>query len=218
MTRPARLPLFGQVRLRRVRKERLIALWQSVVRKTGITIHNGVRVERIAQQPWGFEVTTSAGPALTRTVLLATGRRGVPRKLGVPGEHLSHVAYRVDDPARYRGQHVLIVGGGDSALEAALALARERVAAITVTYRGSVPARAKPAIRRRFEDVVAAGRITVIAGSHVGRIETGRAIVFVGQRAHAIRADSVIICAGGVLPMELLSDIGVRVETKYGTA
>ncbi len=218
MTRPARLPLFGTVRLRKVRKERLLALWQSVVQKTGIKIHNGVRVERITPQQWGFEVATSAGPALTSTVLLATGRRGSPRRLGIPGEDLPHVVYSLDDPAQYRGRHVLIVGGGDSALEAAIALSRQRVASVTLTYRGSTPTRAKPVNRQRFDEAVRSGQIIFVANSTPRAIEVGRVTLDVDRRLQALRADAVIICAGGMLPTSLLHDIGVHVETKYGTA
>ena len=218
MTRPAVLPLYGKVKLRRARKERLLALWQSVVRKTGIEIRGGVRVTHISPYPWGFEIETSAGIARSRTVLLATGRRGSPRRLGIPGETQSKVVYSLDDPAQYRGQHVLVVGGGDSALETAIALARQPVASVTLSYRGSNFNRARPANRRRFEDAVRAGWINFLPDSHLQAIEPAYVVIDQsGRRQHA-RNDAVIICAGGLLPTSLLADIGVRIETKYGTA
>ena len=218
MTRPALLPLFGKVRLRRVRKERLIAFWQSVMRKTGLKIRQGVRVGRIEPTDWGFEVSTSAGVARTKTVLLATGRRGSPRRLGVPGEELAKVVYSLDDPAQYRGRHVLIVGGGDSALEAATELSRHRLASLTLSYRGTELTRAKPAIRTRFDERAGRGRVQVLWASHVRAIAPDHVIIEQPQRRNALRNDAVIICAGGLLPTSLLAEIGVRVEWKYGTA
>jgi thioredoxin reductase (NADPH) len=218
MTRPARLPLYGKVRLRRVRKERLLALWQSVVTKTGIEIRGGVRVERITPHDWGFELATTSGVCRTSTVLLATGRRGSPRRLGVPGEDLDKVVYSLDDSGQYRGQHVLVVGGGDSALEAAIALAASSAASVTLSYRGQNITRAKSVNRRRFDDVVSTGRIQVLWDSHVRAIEQTRVVIDQLGRRHTPHNDAVIICAGGLLPTSLLADIGVRVETKYGTA
>jgi thioredoxin reductase (NADPH) len=217
MTRTAHLPLYGKVRLRRVRKERLLALWQKVVQQTGVEIQNGVKVERINPQPFGFEVTTSNGICRTATVLLATGRRGSPRRLGVPGEELSKVVYSLDDPAQYQGQRVLVVGGGDSALEAALAVARQPGAQVTLSYRGTSFDRAKPTNRRRIEEAMRSGSARVLFNSQVRSIQADAVIIDVGGQQQAVANDTVIICAGGVLPTAFLAEIGVLVETKFGT-
>ena len=218
MTRPATLPLYGKVKLNRVRKERLLDLWRSVLRKTQLDIHQGVRVERITPADWGFEVITSEGVARSRTLLLATGRRGSPRKLGVPGEELSKVVYSLDDPNQYRGQDVLVVGGGDSALEAAIELARYPVASVTLSYRGTSFSRAKPLNRQRFEDSLRGGLLHVLMESQVRSIEADRVTLDQLGRQRMLRNDAVIICAGGMLPTSLLADVGVEVERKYGTA
>lgn len=218
MTRTAHLPLYGKVRLRRVRKERLLALWQKVVQQSGVEIQNGVRVERIIPQPFGFEVTTSNGICRTATVLLATGRRGSPRRLGVPGEDLSKVVYSLDDPGQYRGQRVLVVGGGDSALEAAVTVSRQPGAQVTLSYRGTGFDRAKPANRRRIEEAMRTGGVAVLFGSQVRSILADQVIVGrASQQQQSVQNDAVIICAGGVLPTAFLAEIGVLVETKYGT-
>jgi thioredoxin reductase/ferredoxin len=218
MTRPAELPLYGRVRFRRVRKERLIALWRDVFAKTGLTIYDRIRVDRIVPMGRGFEVRTSAGAYRTRAVLLATGRRGAPRKLGVPGEEQAKVAYAFDDAGLYRGRHVLVVGGGDSALEVAAALARGGVASVTLSYRGEMPNRARPVARRRFEAALGAGKLTFLPNSQVRAIEAERVVLDVAGQAKVLRNDAVIVCIGGLLPTELLADAGIAVETKYGAA
>ena len=218
MTRPATLPLYGKVHLKRVRKERLLTLWHDVIRKTGVRIHEGVRVQRITPADGHFEVETSAGPALGSAILLATGRRGSPRKLGVPGENLAKVVYRLDAPSQYRGKHVLVVGGGDSALETAMELARRPVKSISLCHRGSVFERAKPATRQRFEAAAKAGPINVLMESQVSSIEAGRVLIERAGVTRALPNDAVIVCAGGVLPTLMLDAIGVAVERKSGTA
>jgi thioredoxin reductase (NADPH) len=218
MTRTAHLPLYGKVRLRRVRKERLLALWQKVVQQTGVEIQNGVKVERISPEPFGFEVTTTNGICRAATVLLATGRRGSPRRLGIPGENLSKVVYSLDDPAQYRGQRVIVVGGGDSALEAALAVSRQPDARVTLSYRGSSFDRAKPTNRRRIEEAVNEGRVKLLIGSQVRSIQADAVTIDVAGQLQTMPNDLVIVCAGGVLPTAFLTQIGVLVETKYGTS
>ena len=217
MTRPARLPLYGMVKLRSVRKERLLGLWQSVIAKTDVQIHHGIRVLGIGNPAWGFDVETTAGRYGARTVLLATGRRGSPRRLGVAGETLSKVVYSLVEPSQYRGRHVLVVGGGDSALEAAAELSRHAVASVTVCYRGTAFSRARPASRQRIAQARLRGRLHILFESHLRAIEPGHVVVEKDGRLHPIQNDAVIICAGGLLPSALLADIGVRVQTKYGT-
>ncbi len=218
MTRPAFLPLFGKVKFKRVRKERLLELWHAVIAKTGIEIHQGVRVDKIVHAPWGFDVSTSQGNLRARAVLLATGRRGSPKRLGVPGEDLPKVTYSLDDPTQYIGRHVMVIGGGDSALEAAVMLARHEVASITLSYRGATFERARPANRSRLEDAVSHGRVHLILGSHVRSIAADHVVVDQPGRRTRVGNDIVIVCAGGVLPTALLDDIGVTVERKFGTA
>jgi thioredoxin reductase len=151
-------------------------------------------------------------------VLLAIGRRGTPRKLGVPGEEVSKVVYRLVDPEQFRGKHVLVVGGGDSALEAAASLADERGTTVTLSYRSEAFGRAKPKNRQRVDAGAASGRIKVLLKSEVKRI-TGQSVELEHDgRPVTLKNDAVIACAGGILPTEFLKSIGIAVETKYGTA
>lgn len=218
MTRPTVLPLYGKVPFKRVRKETLLDLWRDVIGRTGLKIYEEVRVESIVPEQDRFAVTTANGVYHAATVLLALGRRGSPRKLGVAGEELPKVTYRLDTPSQYRNQHVLVVGGGDAALEAATELARHPVRTITLVHRGTAFDRAKPAIRRRFEAAVASGPINVFMSTTVHSITPTKVLIEKPEGRRSIANDALIICVGGLLPTLLLDDIGVRVERKYGTA
>ena len=124
MTAPMNLPIFGKVNVKEISKEALMKLWEDVVAKTGIKINFSERMEKIERQGDAFSIVTNRASYLTRSVLLSIGRRGTPRKLDVPGEELEKVVYRLIDPEQYRGKHVLVVGGGDAALEAAVAISQ----------------------------------------------------------------------------------------------
>jgi len=163
-------------------------------------------------------VHTQTGQYRARSVLLAMGRRGSPRKLDVPGEETPKVVYRLIDAAQYRGQAVLVVGGGDSALEAAIALAEEPGTRVTLSYRSAAFSRVKQKNRTRLEAAQAAGRVEVLLGSVVEQIDTGSVRLAIGEGRKTLDNDAVIVCAGGLMPTPLLQKAGIRFETKYGTA
>ncbi len=218
MTQPAELPLVGKVRLTQTSKESLLEFWQEIERKTGIAINYRERVERIEPRDGEFLVSTTRAEYRTSAVLLAIGRRGTPRKLGVPGEELPKVVYRLIDPEQYAGQRVLVVGGGDSALEAAASIAETSDARVALSYRGEAFARAKPRNRERVDAACRSGRLQVVLSSNVKCI--GRESVTLDHKGRELELENeaVIVSAGGILPSEFLRSIGVRVETKYGTA
>ncbi|MCG6885571.1 MAG: NAD(P)-binding domain-containing protein [Proteobacteria bacterium] len=218
MTAPVELPLIGKMQFRETTKESLMAFWQSVQQKTGLTINANERVEKIESQAGGFLTTTSQGTYRSRAILLAIGRRGTPRKLGVPGEGSSKVVYRLIDPGQYQGQNVLIVGGGDSALEAATSIAAEPAARVTISYRSEAFNRAKPKNRDKVLAAVAAGQIQVFLQSTVREIRDTSVTLVQDGRDIEIANDAVIVSAGGILPTPFLKSIGIEVETKYGTA
>ncbi|HEY8154307.1 MAG TPA: NAD(P)-binding domain-containing protein [Myxococcota bacterium] len=217
MTAPVELPLYGKLQMRETSKESLLELWREVERREKPAIRYEERVEGITRTDSGFEVATSRDRYRTRAVLLAIGRRGTPRKLGVPGEELPKVVYRLIEPEQYRGQRVLVVGGGDSALEAAERLAAEPEAKATLAYRGDSFSRAKPKNRTKVEAAVAAGRLRVLLGSEATRIEPEAVRLRCGDREASLANDAVIVCAGGIVPNAFLASIGVAVETKRGT-
>jgi thioredoxin reductase (NADPH) len=218
MTAPAVLPLVGRMLFKEVSKERLLAFWQRAARKTGLKIRYGECVESVERNAEGFVVKTASAAYKTRTVLLAIGRRGTPRKLGVPGEEHAKVVYRLIDPQQYRGQHVLVVGGGDSALEAATSIAEAPGATVTLSYRGDTFSRAKLKNRQRVSAAVERGALRVLLRSAITAIKTNTAEIECDGRRAAIKNDAVIVCAGGILPTGFLKNIGIEIETKYGTA
>jgi len=218
MTAPAVLPLVGKLKFKEVRKEKLLSFWQDVARKTGLKINYGEQVEAIMQSGSEFEIRTTRASYRTSAVLLAIGRRGTPRKLEVDGEDQAKVVYRLIDPEQYRQQHVLVVGGGDSALEAAASIAEQPGTTVTLSHRSDAFSRAKPKNRERVNAAEKSGRLSVLLQSSVTRI--GRHDIEIEQqgRQMSIRNDAVIVCAGGILPTAFLKGIGIEVETKYGTA
>ncbi len=218
MTAPATLPLIGKVKFKEVSKETLLAFWDGVARKTGLKIRFGERVTRIARRGIGFTVETSRTVYPARSVLLAIGRRGTPRTLDVPGEERAKVVYRLVDPEQYRGRRVLVVGGGDSALEAAVTIAEQPGTTVTLSHRSESFSRAKVKNRDRVAAAQGAGRLTVLMRSEVKQIGADAVELAQGERRLQIANDAVVVCAGGILPTAFLQSAGIEVETKYGTA
>ena len=218
MTSPVDLPVVGRVEFSEVSKEALLAFWQDVVARTGLKISFGTRMDGISRVDGCFRIETNQEPLHAGAVLLAIGRRGTPRKLEVPGEELPKVVYRLIEAGQYRGQRVLVVGGGDSAIEAALACAAEPGTAVTLAYRGEAFSRLKAKNRELIQAAGAGGRVDVRLKAEVRRIQSDAIELLVDGAPVTLGNDAVIVQAGGVLPTALLRDLGVTVQTMYGTA
>lgn len=218
MTAPAELPIIGKVKFRETTKEALIEFWQGIENEVGLGVSYGERLTGIARHGELYQVETTKGVHVAKAVLLAIGRRGTPRQLGVPGEDLPKVTYRLADPAQYREQNVLIVGGGDSAIESAVSISEEPGTTVTLSYRSAAFSRVKRQNRQRLEDAVNAERVTLLLESNVLEIHPATVALSQSGRRLEIANDAVIVNVGGVLPTALLKELGVTVETKYGAA
>lgn len=234
MTAPVTIPVVGEVKFGETTKEALISFWTKVEKETGVKINYHERMEDIQQNDSGFTVISSKTSYRTKSILLAMGRRGTPRKLGVKGEDKTKVVYRLIDPAQYAGQHVLIVGGGDSALEAAIAIANEEETTVTISYRSASFSRAKEKNREKIDLVEKEGRLTVLLSSQVNEISDATVSIMrqkndlskalnkeidkeIDKESIIIKNDVVIVCAGGVPPTPFLKKSGIHVEEKFGT-
>lgn len=218
MTSPFTLPLIGKFNMRELSKEQLIGFFMKIVRKTRLKINLGERVESVTRAQAGFEVRTTRSTYRTRTVLLAIGRRGTPRRLDVPGEEQTKVVYRLIDPEQYQGQHVLVVGGGDAALEAACAVAEQPGTTVTLSHRSGSFNRAKLKNRERVDEMQQSGQLNVLFNSTIRQIEPDAVEIEADGSTLRLRNQAVIVCVGGILPTSFLESMGIEVETKYGTA
>ena len=218
MTAPVNLPIVGKVKVRETTKEALLKMWLAIEKKTQLKINYREKMDDIKPTADGFEVVTNKKTYQTRAILLTIGRRGTPRKLGVPGEELPKVVYSLMDPAEFIDKHVLIVGGGDSALEAALSIADETGTQVTISYRSDSFSRAKQKNQDKITEAVKKGNLKLMLSTTVKLIEKNSVILNVGDDEETIKNDGIIVCAGGILPTPFLKQIGIEVETKHGQA
>jgi thioredoxin reductase len=218
MTAPVKLPIIGEVKMGEISKEQLLEFWNGVIQKTGIKISYNDRMENITKKDKGFVVKTTKGTYEARAILLSIGRRGTPRKLGAPGEDLPKVVYRLIDPEQYKNMHVVVVGGGDSALEAAMAIAEQPGTTVTLSYRSEAFGRGKPKNRDKLKAMQEKNLLTVRLKSTIKNIEKDKVTIDHDGQKFDIPNDAIIVCAGGILPTPFLKEIGVMVETKFGTS
>jgi thioredoxin reductase (NADPH) len=216
MTVPMNLPLIGEIKVREVSKEQLMGIWQGVLEKAKLAIRFSERMEEIIPETEGFTIRTNRGTYRTASILLAIGRRGTPRKLGASGEEHPKVVYRLVEAEQYRDKSVLVVGGGDSALEAALDIAAQPGTQVTLSYRGKAFDRVKPKNRQRLEAAVASNQLNLVLESTVKSIVPESVTLMRAGEPIETENDAIIVCAGGELPTPMLKKIGIKVEMHHG--
>ncbi len=210
MTQPAVIPLYGKLTKSEYTKEELLDIWQEIITKFQLQIHTGERLTGVFPVGGGFEVVTNRSSYFARKVVLAMGRRGTPRKLNVPGEDLPKVAYQLIDAQSYQRSQILVVGGGDSAVEAAIALARQPGNKVYISYRKSQFFRIKKKNEERIQRLIKEHKVIPIFDSNVVKIEQN--VVQIRQKDAMVELpnDFVFIFAGGIPPFKLLKDMGIR--------
>jgi thioredoxin reductase/ferredoxin len=215
LTAPMDIPLYGKARFKETTKTELLALWKEIIAKHKIRIHEMEKVLKVKKEDNKFTINTVKGSYTARAVVLAIGRRGVPRKLNVPGEEKEKVYYSLLDPELIHNQHILVVGGGDSAIESALLLQAEQNI-VTLSYRGDAFSRLKPLNLKKISEAQDAGKIRVILNSEVKEINDNSVTLLADGSEQVIDNHLVYICIGGELPNEFLSDAGIKVSKKFG--
>jgi len=209
-TTPLEFPIFGKLDRTELPKEHLLAFWDMILNRADFNVCADSRVLDIRKsQPGVFCVRTATRQYWARTVVLAIGRAGNPRKLGVPGEHLSKVMYRLIEAEHYTNKRILVVGGGDSAVEAALALSRQQGNEVTISYRGQDFTRIKRRNAQLIKESADRGVIETIFGSIPSEIRSDSVALKVDGIARTLENELVWVFAGGAPPHEFLDKIGV---------
>jgi len=215
MTSPVEFPLLGKFKKTELSKEDLIAFWTSSLAKVAFNVRTGEKVEDIRQGQNGILTVTSAkGQYRARAVVLGLGRAGNPRKLGIKGEEQPKVMYRLIEADHYLNKSILVVGGGDSAVEAAMGLASQKGNQVTLSYRKESFGRIKERNAQRLQECIRTGKLQVIFNSVPVEIRSDAAVLEIKGAIREIPNDFVWIFAGGEPPRAFLEKIGVRLGDK----
>ncbi len=211
MTKPVELPMFGWLKQPEYAKEELLEIWQKVASAHSVRLMTGEKLQSIITTPDYFVIKTTNQNYTCRYVILALGRRGTPRKLGVPGEHQPKVMYKLIDAENYNNEHLLIVGGGDSAIEAAMGLARQKNNTVTLCYRKDKFFRIKQRNEIRLNELINQKKISVLFNSTVKEIKSDSVIIQTSEKDETVlQNDYIFIFAGGEPPFDLLRKIGIQ--------
>ena len=215
MTSPVEFPLYGRFNKTELSKEALIEFWNTVMRRADFKLSTGEAVEDVRRGDDGvFTVLTSQAQHRARAVVLALGRAGTPRKLGVKGEELPKVMYRLIEADHYINKQILVVGGGDSAIEAAMGLGHQRGNQVTLSYRKDAFSRIKERNAQRIQECIRAGKVNVVFNSVPVEILPDKVRLDVAGEIREFSNDFVWIFAGGFPPTDFLKKLGLQFGVK----
>lgn len=211
MTSPVEFPLYGKFKKTELSKENLLAFWDMVLNRADFHCVTGEKVEHISKGSDGvFTVKSANNQYHAHAVILALGKTGTPRKLGIAGEELPKVMYRLIEADHYVNKEILIVGGGDSAVEAAMGLASQSGNKVTLCYRGMQFNRIKERNARRIEDCMRSGKVEVLFETNPTEFKPESVVLDVKGHSREISNDFVWVFAGGIPPYDFLKRIGIR--------
>ena len=214
LAEPVRVPLYGDLWVADASKETLLQVWETIVANTGLEVRTGERVENVVRDGDGFSVQTAGGAYRARRVVLAMGRRGTPRRLDVPGEDLDKVFYDIVEMEAFAGRRLLVIGGGDSAIESAVGLANQEGTAVTLAYRGEAFTRIKERNQAKVDNAIASGRVRVLFHTVVREIRSDVVLLDTAGETAILPNDDVIVRIGGEAPFAFLERLGVRIVQK----
>lgn len=218
MTGTLDMPLYGRFGGKTMSKEELVEVWQDIYRKVRPPLVTEELVESLsrgADDMW--TVHTSKGQHRAANVVLALGMRGAPAKLGVPGEETAKVAYRLLEPEPFAGKHVLVVGGGNAAVESALALSDfGKCASVSISYRRDKFARCRAEVRRRIDEAIERQKVCFLANTSVTEVFDGGVTLKGEAGKRDFANDALIVQIGGTPPTAILKSFGIDLVTKYG--
>ncbi len=209
MTKPVEIPLYGYLKKPEYTKEELLDIWYQISDKHQMQIKAKEKLIHIIKDNGLFKIETSKDNYAAENVILALGRRGTPRKLGVPGEEKPKVMYKLMDAESYNNEHLLVVGGGDSAIEAAIGLARQENNTVTISYRKHKFFRIKSKNEERVQVLINDGKIKPYFNSNIAKISEDTVIIETENDSIEIPNNYVFIFAGGEPPFKLLKKIGI---------
>lgn len=219
MTSPVEFPMYGKFKKTELSKEDLLAFWRQVMERADFKVRTGEKVDEIRKGPDGiFDVATPKDRYRARAVILALGRTGTPRKLGVRGEELSKVMYRLIEADHYVNKKILVVGGGDSAIEAAMGLGHQHGNIVTLSYRKEVFSRIKERNAQRIEQCIRTGKVQVAFNSMPLEFRPESAVLDINGAKQELHNDFVWVFAGGTPPNEFLKKLGIQFGMRDMTA
>ena len=213
MVQPIEMPGYGEMSNSEYSKEELLEIWDEIFESHSPDFRSGHQLQAIEKNGDGYRITTSADEFTSEYVVLALGRRGTPRKLEIPGEDLSKAAYKLMDAETYQNKHILVVGGGDSAVEAAVGLGQQIGNIVTLSYRKNGFARIKTRNDEQVAKAVKNGWINIMYESTVDSIHEQHVIINHAHQKKQVKNDYVFIFAGGIPPFKLMSSIGIQFGT-----
>ena len=211
MTSPVEFPMYGKFKKTELSKEDLLQLWKTVLGRADFKVRTGEMVADIKRGENGiFTVVTPTAQLRSHAVILALGRTGTPRKLGVKGEELPKVMYRLIEADHYVDKRILVVGGGDSAIEAAMGLGHQRGNQVTLSYRKEAFSRIKERNAKRIDDCMSSGKVKVLFNSIPVEFKEDAVTIEVNGELQELPNDYVWVFAGGTPPNDFLKKIGVQ--------
>ena len=213
MVQPIEMPGYGTMDNNEYSKEELLDIWDQIFREKKPEFQSGHQLKAIQKTDAGYEVETSLDKFNAEFIVLALGRRGTPRKLDVPGESLSKVGYKLMDAETYKDKHLLVVGGGDSAVEAAVGLGQQTGNKVTLSYRKQNFSRIKTRNEEQLKKALKNGWLEILYESNVQSIEADHVLIAHAGQEKRIENDFVFIFAGGVAPFKLMNSVGIQFGT-----